>query len=175
MPTETPPDAAADAAVPAKASSVRRVLFWLAACLTLIWIAFLAALAFRTPNPPVVNRIQIRESDGIFVGRWDSRADGRFRVTDELKHGTIRGIVTVVGVPDCDIPETDLWVIPVRRSGGTFVVTQGLFETGLENPPQPADQPPPLVRIQPQCYRATEAILEQVRKLVEQPPPVDRR
>jgi hypothetical protein len=170
MTTESPPDAAAESSVGANASPARGRWFPFAIVIIAVWIAFLAVLTWRTANPPVVNDVQILESDEIFVGSWKDQAEGRFDVADELRHGQIHGLVTITGVPQRGAPKSDRWVIPVTRRGGTYAVTQGIFPPGRDPLAKPGDRPLPPVHVEPLCYPATEAVLAQIRRLLPQKP-----
>lgn len=154
LPTET--------VAPKDALPVFRYGLWSVAGLTVLWVLFLAVITWRTANPPVVNGVQVQVSDRILVGRWENRADGRFEVTQELKRGDPLGVVTVTGVPDRGTPTNDLWVIPVLKFGGTYSVTHGQFVNHPWRRLPAADAQEWEVRVNPQCYPATDDVLEQI-------------
>lgn len=128
--------------------------------LLLGWIGFLAVLTVATANPPVVNALQIAASDLVFVGHWKNRATGEFQVERELKQGQLQGTVIVEDVPKVGPLERDAWVVPVVKLGKRYAVTHGEF-TNRPALPRPDQQPWP-VKLEPQCYPATNDVLEQI-------------
>lgn len=161
LPAARPPSSSVEhpSAVPRDRSKL-----WLSALVAAVWVLFLATITWRTANPPVVNVVQISESDLIFVGRWEDRAAGRFHIERELKHGQFQGAVNVLGLPDRGLPRGETWVIPVTKVGDAYSVTQGVFTTG----PLPLDPQGNAavwkVHVPPQCYPATDDVLNQVQR-----------
>jgi len=146
-------------------SPTRPILFRIIFCLVIIWVAGLATLTVRTANPWIVNEVQIERSDAVFVGRWIDRLQGRFEAADDLLHRLPPGAVTITGLPTRGLPKTDEWVIPVRKSGEGFVVTQGGFSYVPRDPaghvaPQPVEG-----EIAPQCLPAIPEVLQQIEQL----------
>lgn len=136
---------------------------WVAAGLTIVWVTFLALITVQTANPPVVNVVQIQNSDFVLVGRWTDRAHGRFEVTQELKRGEQFGVITVTGVPERGMPTTETWVIPVVKFVGTYDVTKGPFINRPRQLPKDSQEREWLVQVHPQCYPATDDVLEQIK------------
>jgi hypothetical protein len=170
MPSATLP-AAKDAAVASAAPIAGRRALASAAAVTLGWVLFLAVVTWRTANPPAINIVQILESDLVLVGSWQDRRAGRFEVLEELKHGGRTGLMTVAGAPCAKSPAETTWVVPVRREGTSWKVTQGRFANRpLEAHARDPDAPPPwIVQVEPQCYPATDDVLRQIRMLLERP------
>ncbi len=145
--------------------------FRVAASLTLAWVLFLAGLTWRTANPPVVNRVQIRNSEYILVGRWENRQEGRLEVVQELKRGVSLGVVTVTGLPERGLPAAKSWVIPVTRFGGAYSVTHGQFLNSPRQPQPDGKIPHWQIDVPPQCYPATDDVLEQILAVLAAPIP----
>src|SRR5690349_24987134 len=100
--------------------STTKFWLWLSAGIVLAWVLFLAVVILRTASPPVVNAVQLEESDLILVGHWDNRSEGRFEVEQELKRGQLRGVVSVLGLPEKGLPAGESWVIPVTKIGNAY-------------------------------------------------------
>ncbi len=149
--------------IPSARSRARLVLF---AILAAIWIIFLAGLTWRTANPPLVNRAQILASDRLLVGHWLDVKSGRFQVHKELKQGDLTGEVIVENswIIQKKISADQEFVVPVRTRKDSYVLTAGDFRIEKSSPASPDL---PAGRIQPQVYRATPEILEQIEQLLK--------
>ena len=160
--------AASPAAAPAQKSGPpaaplhRSVWLRIAAAATVAWVCALAAITWMTANPPVINLLQLQHSDLVLVGTWENRAEGRFLVERELKHGRLKGPVKIVGLPDRGLPTTPAWVIPVTKLGDTWAVTRGEFPILVRPPAKDARPQVVEVNVDPQCYPATNDVLGQI-------------
>lgn len=161
------PDVSSDAAASSQPVCCARIGFWLVSALVAGWILVLSLLTFWTANPPVLNRVQLTQSDAVFVGRWVDEATGRFEVTQELKHGQPVGIITVSRVPKLRMHASDRWVIPVTKLGDVYSVTQGTFVARVFDP-QTNGEGYVKIQVVAQCYPATDEVLAQVQTILEQ-------
>jgi hypothetical protein len=109
-------------------------MLWAAGLLFALWTIALAALAFATANPPVVNWRQLSQARHLAVVQVEDVASGRCRLLRTLTPGALPGTLQVLNLDEAKARAGREYILPlapaVASRDGTYRIV-ALEERGI--------------------------------------------
>jgi hypothetical protein len=136
----------------------------------LVWAGCLAALAVRSANPVVVNRVQVWHADSLVLGVWDAKA-ARLTVERTWKSPVPADSIAIGTMPQ-QHPSGRIIVPVTRLSSQQYEVTQGRLWNPPERPAASTEKPVES-DVQPLVYPATDDVIRQIEALLSSGQPVE--